>query len=64
MDSYQRKCKITDHQFLENSRKKSGEILHWEKRRLSEYVTKIINNLLSNAILNSFLKQEKDLAIL
>ena len=37
----------TDHQFLENSWK-NGDILHWKKRRLSEYVTMVINNLFSN----------------
>ena len=40
----------TDHQIIGKQSKKSGEILHWQKRRLSEYVTKVIKNLSSNDI--------------
>ena len=39
-----------DHQLFEKELKKSGEILYWKKRRMSEYVTTVINNLFSNAL--------------
>ena len=42
--------------FLEHSKKKSGEILHLKKRRLSEYVTKVIKNLFSNAIFKTLIE--------
>ena len=43
----------TDHQLLEKKTvEKSGKILYWKKRRMSEYVTKVIRNLFSNALFN------------
>ena len=39
-----------NHQLFEKQPKKSGEILYWKKRRLSEYVTMVIKNLFSNAL--------------
>ena len=47
----------TDHQLFGKQSKKSGEILHRKKRRLSEYVTKVIKNLFSNAILESLIEK-------
>ena len=42
-----------DHQLFEKQSKKSGEILYWKKRWLSEYVIKVIKNLFSNALFRS-----------
>ena len=47
----------TDHQLFGKQSKKSGEILHWKKRRLSEYVTKVIKNLFSNAIYKTLVEK-------
>ena len=46
-----------DHQLFGKHSTKSGEILHWKKQRLSEYVTKVIKNLFSNAIFKSFIEK-------
>ena len=46
-----------DHQLFGKQSKKSGEILHWKKRRLPEYVTKVIKNLFSNAIFKSLIEK-------
>ena len=43
----------TDHQLFGKQSKKSGEILHWKKRRLSENVIKVIQNLFSCVIFKS-----------
>ena len=47
----------TDHQLFGKQSKKSGKILHWKKRRLSEYVTKVITNLFSNAIFKCLIEK-------
>ena len=36
---------------------KSGEILYWKKRQLSEYVTKVIKNLFRNTLFKSLIEQ-------
>ena len=46
-----------DHQLKKKSRKKSGEILYLKKRRMSEYVTKVIKNLFSNALFKSLIEK-------
>ena len=49
----------TDYQLFElfgKQSEKSGEILHWKKRRLSEYVTKVIKNLFRNAIFKTLIE--------
>ena len=46
-----------DHQHFEKQSKKSGEILYWKKRRISEYVTKVIKNLFSNALFKSLIEK-------
>ena len=63
MDWYKRKCEITvaylrlGPSFFWKTVEKSGEILHWKKRRLSEYVTKVIKNMLSSAIFKSLIEK-------
>ena len=47
----------TDHQLFGKQSKKSGEILHWKKRRLPEYVTNVIKNLFSNAIFKTLIEK-------
>ena len=47
----------TDHQRFGKQSKKSGEILHWKKRQLSEYQTKVIKNLFSNAIFKNLIEK-------
>ena len=42
-----------DHQLFEKQSKKSGEILYWKQRWLSEYVIKVIKNLFSKALFKS-----------
>ena len=46
-----------DHQHFGKQSKKSGEILYWKKRQLSEYVTKVIKNLLRNTLFKSLIEQ-------
>ena len=48
---------VTDHQLFENQSKKNGEILHWKKRGMSEYVTKVIKNLFRNAIFQTLIEK-------
>ena len=63
MDWYKRKCEITVAYLRHRPStfwktvEKSGEVLHWKKRRLSEYVTKVIKNLFKNAILKSLIEK-------
>ena len=47
----------TDHQLFEKLSKKSGDILHWKRRQLSEYVTKVINNLFRKALFTSLIEK-------
>ena len=46
-----------DHQLFEKQSKKSGEILHWKKWRLSEYVTKVIKKLFRKAPFTSMIEK-------
>ena len=43
--------------FSKTVQKKSGEILHWKKRRLSENVTKVIKNLFRKALFTSLIEK-------
>ena len=47
----------TEHQLFGKQSKKSGEILHGKKRRLSEYVTKVIENLFNNAFFKKLIEK-------
>ena len=44
-----------NHQLFEKHSKKSGEILYWKKRRMSEYVTNVIKNLFSGDLFKSLI---------